>query len=169
MSWTLRRAAADDIDRLAVVGAATFLDAFAGVIDGDAVVAHCLGQHDAATYRALLAKRDAAAWLAEIGGAPVGYSLLCPPDLPGAQAGDIELKRIYALSRFQGSGIGAALLAPAAAHARNGSAARLLLGVYQGNARAIAFYRREGFAVIGTRSFAVGSATYQDWVMALPL
>lgn len=169
MNWTIRRAAADDIDRLSVVGAATFLDGFAGVIDGDAVVAHCLGQHDAATYRALLAKPDAAAWLAEVGGAPVGYSLICPPDLPGAGAGDLELKRIYALSRFHGSGIASALLAPAIAHVRAAGAKRLLLGVYQGNTRAIGFYQREGFADIGTRDFRVGAQTYRDWVMALDI
>ncbi|HAN89030.1 MAG TPA: GNAT family N-acetyltransferase, partial [Erythrobacter sp.] len=45
----------------------------------------------------------ARAWLAEIDRAPIGYALLTRPELDAAQDGDIELKKIYLLSRFHGS------------------------------------------------------------------
>ncbi|PKP98701.1 MAG: GNAT family N-acetyltransferase [Alphaproteobacteria bacterium HGW-Alphaproteobacteria-13] len=167
-AWTIREAGGDDAAALALVGAATFLESFAGVIDGDAIVGHCAAKHRAESYRALLAD-GARAWLAEAqpGGAPVGYALVGAPDLDAARDGDFELKRIYALSRFHGTGLGAALMACAVAAAAGHR--RLLLGVYARNHRAIAFYRKQGFADIGTRRFDVGGKIYDDLVLARPL
>jgi ribosomal protein S18 acetylase RimI-like enzyme len=168
VSWRIRQAALPDTPALALVGAATFLETFAGVLDGPAIVAHCASQHSEESYRTLFSK-TAQAWLAEVepGRAAVGYALLAPPELDAARDGDIELKRIYALSRFHGSGIGAALL-EAALEACTGHA-RILLGVYAQNARAIAFYRKQGFDPIATRQFNVGGNLYDDLVLARPL
>jgi ribosomal protein S18 acetylase RimI-like enzyme len=46
---------------------------------------------------------------------------------------------------------------------------RLLLGVYAGNERALAFYRKQGFSDLGTRQFNVGGKLYDDLVLARPL
>nr|WP_246587030.1 GNAT family N-acetyltransferase [Stakelama flava] len=156
---------------MALVGAATFLDGFATVIEGDAMIAHCRNAHGADSYRALLERSDSEAWLAEVmpGGAPVGYCVLTAPDLPDAGTGDVEVKRIYSLSRFHGSGIGMALMDRAIRAARDRGATRLMLGVYVGNARAIAFYRKHGFEPVGTRRFTVGNQICDDHVMAMPL
>ncbi|MFD2134552.1 GNAT family N-acetyltransferase [Novosphingobium resinovorum] len=165
--WRLRPAGPDDADALALVGAATFLESFAGLIDGG-LVAHCAKQHSADAYRAYFAK-GAKAWLAEIepGGAPVGYALLCEPEIEHAQPGDIELKRIYLLSRFQGSPIASSLMQAVIAEAAG--ATRLLLGVKDDNHRAFSFYAKHGFETIGTRRFDVGGKTYDDFVLARPL
>jgi ribosomal protein S18 acetylase RimI-like enzyme len=55
-----------------------------------------------------------------------------------------------------------AALAGAAAQ----GAARLLLGVYRGNQRAIAFYGKHGFVEVGVRQFLVGETRYDDVVLA---
>lgn len=168
--WRIRSCDEDDVAALALVGGATFLETFAGVIDGRALVAHCTTAHSADTYRHYL-EEGGKGWLAEAskGGAPIGYALLTPPgDIPGAEPGDLELKRIYALSRFHGTGLGAALMQKAHEAARDG-ARRLLLGVYANNARALAFYRKQGFTDIGERRFNVGGRVYDDRVLALPL
>lgn len=166
--WRLRPAGPDDADALALVGAATFLESFAGLIDGAGLVAHCTQAHSAEAYRAYFAG-GAKAWLAEIepGGAPVGYALSCEPEIDHAEAGDIELKRIYLLSRFQGSVISSALMQAVIADARGRS--RLLLGVKDDNHRALSFYAKHGFETIGTRRFDVGGKTYDDFVLALVL
>jgi len=168
-AWRIREAGEDDAPALALIGAATFLETFAGTLDGAAIVAHCRTAHDPTAYRAFLSD-GARAWLAEAeeGGAPIGYALTAAPDLPGARSGDIELKRIYTLSRFHGGGPGAALMAAAVAAART-RFERLLLGVHAGNARAIAFYTRQGFTPIGARRFDVGGKLYDDLVLARPL
>lgn len=170
MDWTIRPAVPGDADRLALIGAATFLDGFAGILPGEAIVAHCRRHHAADSYARHLAD-GATGWLVEAatGGAPLGYALVTRPDLPGGGAGDLELKRIYLLSRMRGSGAGAALMARAIGHARGQGAARLLLGVHVHNDRAIAFYHRHGFHVIGTRQFQVGAQLCDDLVLALDL
>lgn len=167
-TWTIREAGTDDAAALALIGAATFLETFAGILDGDAIVGHCAAQHSEAAYRAHLAA-GAHAWIAEArpGGAPIGFALVGKPDLAAAEEGDIELKRIYSLSRFHGTGLGAALMAQALEAASG--CRRLLLGVYARNERALAFYRKQGFADLGTRQFNVGGKLYDDFVLARPL
>ncbi|CAM3302802.1 GNAT family N-acetyltransferase [Sphingomonas antarctica] len=83
--------------------------------------------------------------------------------------GDVELKRIYALSRFHGSGIGTALMEYAVSAATESGARRLLLGVFAQNHRAIAFYRKKGFEQLATRKFNVGGTDYDDVVLARQL
>jgi diamine N-acetyltransferase len=168
--WRTRPADRQDAAALGLIGAATFLETFAGILDGGAIVAHCLREHARSAYEDYLAA-GAVAWLAETsaGAAPVGYAMVAAPKLPGAQPGDLELKRIYALSRFHGSGLGRGLMDAAIGHARAHGALRLLLGVYSGNARALAFYARNGFVRIGERMFPVGEKQYEDHVLARPL
>ncbi|WP_343046923.1 GNAT family N-acetyltransferase [Sphingomonas chungangi] len=171
MEWRLRQAGIEDAERLALIGGATFLETFAGLLEGDAIVAHCAAEHGAETYRALLGHPDSAAWVAEArtGGAPLGYALVASPKLVQAEPGDIELKRIYSFSRTHGTGLGAALMGRSTAHAEAMGAKRLLLGVFVGNVRALAFYRRHGFEKIGERRFRVGSQDCEDVVLAKPL
>ncbi|MGO1068689.1 GNAT family N-acetyltransferase [Lysobacter sp. CA199] len=168
----IRRADANDAGALALVGAATFLETFAGILAGDAIVEHCRVQHAPGVYAEWLADANVAAWLAETeGAAPVGYALIAPPKLalPDLSERDLELKRIYLLSRFHGGGVGRELMDQAVAQARARDARRLLLGVYRGNARALAFYARNGFRQVGERRFQVGERFYDDVVLALEL
>ena len=172
MDWTIEEASADDADRLALIGAATFLETFAGILDGSAIIAHCQREHSAAAYRRF---RECGyqAWLAAVtpGNAPIGFALLGPADIPGAaeDGSDLELKRIYVLSRFHGGGPGKALMQHAIEQARARRARRVLLGVYRHNERAIQFYQKNGFAQIAERRFRVGDRDYEDIVLAKPL
>lgn len=168
----IRRAGPEDADRLAHIGVATFVETYGEIIDGANMAAHCTRQHSQGVYAAYLADPAASVWLAELAetGAPIGYAVNLPPDLPiPLQAGDVELKRIYALSRFHGTGAGRALMAAALDDARARGAARLLLGTYEGNHRAVAFYRKQGFSLAGTRQFQVGTKLFDDIVMARPV
>lgn len=177
----IRLCTLDDAPLLALVGASTFLEAFAGFIAGDAILAHCTHNHSAQYYSRAMAKAATRAWVAELdpvigtGPAPIGYALLTEPDFSPEipDPGDLELKRIYAFSRFHGSakapGPGQQLMDCAVAHARQEAAPRLLLGVHKDNARALAFYRRNGFIAAGVRTFQLGAHTYDDYVLARTL
>lgn len=166
--FRIRTATAQDAEALSHIGAATFLETYTEIIDGPDMLAHCTRQHSSAVYGKYLADPACSVWIAEYAatGAPVGYAVNCPPDLPVAiQPGDVELKRIYCFSRFHGAGIGAALMQAAIEDARTRGAPRLLLGTYQDNHRAVAFYKRHGFELIGTRQFQVGTKLFDDIVM----
>jgi len=180
----LRRATADDAATLALVGAATFLEAFTWMLPGSDIVEHCAKHHTAEAYRKYFAAPDTRVVLAEVaGGAPVGYMMLTAPELPSFDvlASDIELKRIYLFSRFRslktpvlddngeviaGLRIAQALMDAAVREAETMGRTRLLLGTHAGNERAIAFYARNGFAVAGTRTFQVGSQVCSDLIFA---
>lgn len=168
--WSIREAGVDDADALSLVGAATFLETFSGVLDGLAIVRHCHKAHSPLAYRTLL-KSGARAWLAELapGNAPIGFALTSEPDLPGQKAADLELRRIYVLSRFHGAGPGGALMEAVISAAQTAKASWLLLGVYAGNTRALAFYERCGFRQIAERRFDVGGVGYDDRVLARTL
>ncbi len=140
---TLRRATPADSAMLALVGAATFLEAFTWMLPGADILAHATTNHTPEL-----------------------------PSIP-TFATDIELKRIYLFSRFRsapvvGSGLrpGQALMDAAIADAVALGRTRLLLGTHAGNQRAIAFYRRNGFTEAGTRTFLVGTQQCCDLIFA---
>jgi len=167
--WSIGEVRVSDAHTLSLVGVSTFLETFADILPGDDIEMHCHKTHSVRAYARDL-RAGGRAWLARLAGtgAPVGYAMNTAPDLPvDTGPGDVELKRIYLLSRFHGAGIGKALLAASVAGAREGGAGRLLLGVYGRNEKAIGFYRAMGFGAIGTRRFRVGEGTYDDLIMAL--
>lgn len=170
---TVRGCTADDAPRLALVGAATLLDAYAGFLPGDALVLHAARHHHPAAYEAELSRPHSRAWLAEVepAAAPVGYAMLTAPEFPAELIGpgDLELRRIYVLSRFHGAGAARGLMDAAIASAREQGAPHLLLGLHPENHRAMAFYRKHGFNQIGTRRFHLGQTPFEDPVMRLTL
>ncbi len=165
----LRECVVGDAAELALVGAATFLEAFAGRLPVEAILTHTTRNHSVAYYERALADPAASAWLAEAepGGAPVGYGLVTVPDFAAelVKAGDLELRRIYLFSRFHAGGTGQRLMDVAVARAVASGAGRLLLGVHRENERALGFYARNGFREIGTRRFQLGASVFDDLVL----
>jgi diamine N-acetyltransferase len=172
-NFEIRQCSSGDAPALSLLGQATFLEAFAGILNGPDILAHCARAHSSDVYASWLADERYRIWiaLAQPGLAPVGYAVLASSDLPvpDPRPDELEVKRIYLLNRFQGSGLGRRLMALAIEQARARGVPRLLLGVYSENADAIAFYRRLGFETIGHRSFTVGTMVCDDLVMSLVL
>ena len=168
-SYNIRHAKFEDAETLGHIGVATFVESYTSDIEGPAMIAHCTREHSRQVYETYLQRDRTGCWLAEHEEtrAPIGYALNCTPDLPiETTDNDIELKRIYVLSTYQGAGVAAALLEAASTHARTQNAKRLLLGTYEENHRAMAFYTKHGFATVGTRKFNVGGKIYDDIIMA---
>jgi len=163
----LRRAHATDAAKLALVGGAAFLESFANDHPGDDLIAHVEQAHAPEFYTRCLADPAWALWIVEEAlGSPVGYAMLGPPALPGAEPDDLELKRIYILHRWHGGGRGKALYRAIEAEAQARGAKRLILAVYLANTTARAFYERQGFSQIGTTRFRVGGTEFDDLVLA---
>jgi ribosomal protein S18 acetylase RimI-like enzyme len=165
----LRPGTPQDAERFALVGQATFLESYAGLLPAEDILAHGQRQHAPQVYAAWLADPAWRCWLAEAttGGAPVGYLVMGRADLPLPDLGprDLEIKRIYLLYRFQNLGLGRAMMEQALAWAREAGCPRLLLGVYSRNEAALAFYARMGFVQVGDRRFRVGANEYYDYVL----
>lgn len=105
--------------------------------------------------RIVLAARDHS-------GRVVGYALLI------RESHDVvELSKMYALADQHGSGVGAALMTTALQTSRDRGAHRVWLGVNQENQRAQRFYGKHGFVVTGTKTFPMGTAVENDFVMTV--
>lgn len=164
----IRRATPADAAALALIGAATFLETYCELINGSDLIAHVTHRHAEAVYAAWAIDPSVAIWIAETQtGAPAGYAVLTPASLPVEypRAEDREILRLYVLARYQKTGLGHALMQAGLAEARRSGAPRVVLGVYHGNAKALAFYARQGFAIIGRRNFSVGAAMFDDLVL----
>jgi ribosomal protein S18 acetylase RimI-like enzyme len=61
------------------------------------------------------------------------------------------------------------LMRAATQHAQAAGARTLWLGVWERNPRAIAFYRKCGFAEVGTHTFVFGTDHQRDLVLARPI
>ncbi|HYE47701.1 MAG TPA: GNAT family N-acetyltransferase [Caulobacter sp.] len=169
MEISIVRCAPADAARLSAVARATFLETYSGIVAGGDILLFGETTHAPHAYEQLLADVGVDLFLATVepGRAPVGYAMVCKPDLPvPLEEGDLELKRIYCLHRFHGVGLGPRLMAAAMEAARARGAKRLLLGAYGENHRAIAFYGKHGFRQVGTRVFHVGENFYDDVVLA---
>ncbi len=98
-------------------------------------------------------------WL--VGYAAVKFGASCPS---GARS-TAELQTLYVQEHFVGRGVGRSLLMAAEAKARGQSASPLWLTVNAQNARAIAFYARQGYSQVGTTHVVLGQGRYENHVL----
>ena len=98
---------------------------------------------------------------------PLGYAKLrtgtMDPSIKGPHP--VELERIYVDHAAIGRGVGAALMRAVLDAARRLGHQTLWLGVWERNARAIAFYKRWEFEVVGDHVFRLGSDEQTDLIM----
>ena len=140
---------------------------------------HLYRAEDLATF---LARLDEGGWHAELvdprcrvrvaeeDGVAIGFAKLGPPGLPvEVRAASAELRQLYVLAPWHGSGVAAALMAWTIAAARERGAAELYLSVFVDNARARRFYERHGFERVGTYAFMVGEHEDEGDLMRLVL
>jgi GNAT superfamily N-acetyltransferase len=89
------------------------------------------------------------------------------PVQPGGPSG--ELRQLYVLKPWQGTGVAAALMDWVIDEARRRGVAELYLSVFEDNPRAQRFYARHGFEPVGHYDFMVGTHADVDIVMRLKL
>ena len=80
----------------------------------------------------------------------------------------VELSKMYVLPHCHGGGAAAALMQTGIDWAVRRGARAVWLGVNQGNHRAQRFYRKHGFGTVGVRTFRLGTAVEDDFVMVRP-
>jgi len=109
--------------------------------------------------------------LAEANGEIVGYSQVRRKETPACvtQEAPAEIYRFYVDAAAHGKGVAKPLMEQSLAAARDLGAKHIWLGVWEKNARAIAFYRKSGFHEIGSQFFQLGSDRQRDLVVARPI
>jgi GNAT superfamily N-acetyltransferase len=180
---SFRVAAPADADEVAALAARTFALACPPTTTAEAIAEHIRTVLSPARFRERLADAAHRVVLAEVDGRPVGYTMVvaAPPadaDVAGALRlrPVIELSKVYVEAVAHGVGVARPLMAETLRIARQLAGERgrdadagIWLGVNEHNARAIRFYARSGFGIVGTRSFRLSDAVETDHVMERPL
>jgi GNAT superfamily N-acetyltransferase len=180
---SFRVAAPADADEVAALAARTFALACPPTTTAEAIAEHIATVLSPARFREHLADPAHRVVLAEVDGRPVGYTMIvaAPPadaDVAGALRlrPVIELSKVYVEAGSHGVGVARPLMAETLRIARQLAGERgrdadagIWLGVNEHNARAIRFYARSGFGIVGTRSFRLSDAVETDHVMERPL
>lgn len=166
-----RRAVAQDAAALAALGSTVWISTYAEDGVEPVFAHHVLAEFTAERLSSLLDDPHNCHWLAETASGLVGFAELkigerCPCLAAEAQA---EISRLYVLERFTRRGIGRELLCRCRQSAATAGIATLWLTAYEGNTRALEFYRREGWAVAGDHAFALADRTYRNVVLTQPV
>lgn len=121
--------------------------------------------------RSELGDPDRAVWIAEDDGhAAIGYAAVRRGATTDGIAGKAaEVQRLYVDAAWHGHGAGHALMRACIARARTWRCDVIWLGVWERNPRAIAFYEKVGFRVVGRQPFVLGRDVQEDFVMAMSL
>jgi GNAT superfamily N-acetyltransferase len=130
MDVMIRAATSRDTDRVAAIWQAGWADGHAGNVP-DALVRHRTPD----VFAKLAAERVAATWVAEVEGRPVGFVVV---------VGD-EVEQVYVDAAARGSGVAGRLRRHAEDLVRAAGHDTAWLAVVAGNARARAFYERQGW------------------------
>jgi diamine N-acetyltransferase len=163
---TIRHATLDDVPALSAFGRRVYHATFAPDNRPDDLAAYLDGAYTEHHQRQELADPTLTTLLVEHEGALAAFAQLRPGTEAGVTGPDpLELWRFYVDPAWHGHGIAAALMAAAeqAALARGGRT--LWLGVWERNPRAQAFYRKQGFVVVGEHIFMLGSDPQRDLIM----
>jgi ribosomal protein S18 acetylase RimI-like enzyme len=165
-----------DLHELADVAAQTFPLACPASVSADNVAAFIhenLSEHRFGDY---LVDPDRLVLAARVDGRMVGYAMLIhgvPDDVDVHRAvplrPTIELSKMYVLPESHGTGVSATLMSTVLERAAKLEARSVWLGVNQKNERAQKFYAKHGFTISGTRTFRLGDATENDYVMVRPV
>lgn len=162
-----------DLAELADVAGRTFPLACPPAVTRDNIAAFVEENLSEARFREYLVDPDRAVLVARgPDGSITGYAMLIRgvPDDPDVQRTvelrpAVEVSKIYVLPDHHGSGAAAALMTAAVQKAADLGARVVWLGVNQQNHRALRFYAKQGFAVNGTKTFRLGAAVENDYVM----
>lgn len=167
----LRPGEPGDATTIAALAVQVFLDTYATEGVRPELAREAFREYSGQAFLARLEDPDCRFVLAEMQAGLIGFAELhrlpraaSVPALHGS-----ELVRLYVQPQAQRSGVGTALLKQAESIAVAGGAANLSLTVWEGNARARAFYARMGYADFGECAHVFEGRAYANRVLARAL
>jgi ribosomal protein S18 acetylase RimI-like enzyme len=166
---TIRRARPEESESLAGLAYKTFWDAFHDHPKNapDDLAAYMAKAFSREQIEKELAEMRNIFLIAEINDEPAGYAkLTLGVKEDGIEAErPIELNRLYAHQKFLGMGVGQSLMDECFRRALQLECDVMWLGVWEYNPRAQRFYEKNGFRVVGSHVFHLGSDPQTDLLM----
>jgi GNAT superfamily N-acetyltransferase len=164
---TIRSATVADAAALAAVGGKGFAAAHQAAVSLEDMQGVLSSAWNEKSMTEMIVNSEIQTMVAEINQQIVGLASLNPAYRPSylRRPTPIELGRFYLHLDWIGYGLGSKLMTQALRQAAATGYGICWLRVWQGNKRAIQFYRRWGFTTISADYYAVGSTLVPVWVM----
>jgi ribosomal protein S18 acetylase RimI-like enzyme len=170
---TVRVALPEDAALLAELGRRTFRDTFEADNTPQDMAAYLAGAFGVEQQAAELADPATTFLIVEVEGepgapVPAAYARLISGEAPDCIPGErrIEVRRFYTDLPWIGRGVAATLMAECVARGIAAGCDVVWLDVWQENPRAVRFYAKHGFEVVGEQDFVLGSDVQHDFLMA---
>jgi len=167
---TIARRNAATAVQLAALGHQTFQDTFAADNRPEDMAAYLAAAFSPEKQLAELEDPNTIFLLAQMQQELIGYAKLEFNSTLGVEPGKVpdqrvEISRLYVREDWIGTGLGATLMRRIIEEARQKSCRSVVLGVWEKNQRAIEFYQRFGFKVIGQHEFMLGTDVQTDLLL----
>ena len=166
--FSIRRAERTDAPKLSALGERLFRAAFGASNTDEDMDLYVRGAFSPKRQARELADPSAQAWLVEDDSrSEIGYAMvrLGAPDEEVDAKNPVEVVRFYVDPTWHGRGIASALMTTCVDQARVWGCDQIWLGVWDQNARAIAFYKKNGFRIAGSQPFLLGNDRQRDYIM----
>jgi ribosomal protein S18 acetylase RimI-like enzyme len=163
----IRPASLSDAESLAALAEQTFREAFAADNSAENIDLHCAQYFSPRIQGEEISEPRLVTLLAECDGELTGFAQLRLEQSMTCIEGErpAELRRIYVANKWHGRGVARELMRAVYAAAADAGSDCLWLGVWEKNPRAIAFYRKCGFSVVGDHVFMLGQDRQRDLIM----
>jgi diamine N-acetyltransferase len=163
----IRRGVLEDAPMLAEFAARMFAEAFAADNRPEDLQAHLESSYGVAQQSQELSDPNEITLLAVAGNRLIAFAQVrrqVPPECV-TQAQAIEVHRFYVNRIAHGKGVAQSLMAAVKSAAKDFDAKHLWLSVWERNPRAVTFYAKMGFEIVGSADFVVGSDVQTDHIM----
>lgn len=159
---------------MAALGARLFAQAYGPTHPEPELSRYLAGSFAVADMAKALANENVSIFVAEDErGGPIGYALLqmTRPPYPEGVTGERpwEIYRFYVDAAWHGRGVAQELMRACLDEARARGGDVVWLQAWQHASRALAFYQRAGFRIVGTAHFRFGDRVDDDYVLSRAL
>ena len=167
----IKKATLSDVEKLQAISKQTFYEAFATVNTEENMLKYLEESFSVEKLTTELSDTNSEFYFASLSHTIIGYLKLntgsSQTDIKDENA--LEIERIYVLQEFLGKKVGQLLYQKAIEVAKEKKVHYVWLGVWEKNARAINFYRKNGFAEFDNHIFMLGDDKQRDILMRLKL
>ncbi|MEL6916790.1 MAG: GNAT family N-acetyltransferase [Bacteroidota bacterium] len=168
----IRLAKKKDATFIALVGRITFMETFGHLFtDKEGLQTYLNKTFAVDKIKKSLEKKNNVYWIAFVDKLPVGYAKLkLKSGCPFINETNIgQLQKIYVLHDFLSMKIGKRLQDLLIQKVMENGREKIWLSVYVGNKRAIAFYEKNGYKIVGRHQFSIGRDSFDFLAMAKAL
>lgn len=167
MNIQIRKATVEDAAALCVIGVKTFYDTWHPFSTPENLQLYLDTAYSLNSLRDELMNPTITYFVAMNDDEMVGFAKLTRQQELGDWITDkcIEVCRIYVLQEYHDKKVGKLLMEESIKLAEEEKMESVVLGVWENNHRALAFYKKWGFEVIGSHPFVLGSQVDTDLVM----